>query len=53
MNDLQMGHATREAKLGDIKATTSMSVNTNFLVLHFSDDEIVSNVDNRGLSRDK
>lgn len=49
-DDLQLGRAMRAAKLRDIEATTGMTVNTRCSILHFSDDEIIQNANNLGVS---
>jgi len=49
-DDLQMGRAMRNAKLRDIEASTGMTVNTNFYVLHFSEDDIISKANRLGIS---
>ena len=40
----------RAAKLRDVEATTSMSVNTSASILHFSDSEIIQNASDIGIS---
>ena len=40
----------RAAKLRDVQVTTGMSVNTSNSILHFSNDEIVNNANQLGIS---
>ena len=40
----------REAKLHDVEVTTGMSVNTSNSILHFSNDEIINNANQLGVS---
>ena len=40
----------RAAKLHDIEVTTGMSVNTSNSILHFSNDEIIHNTNQLGVS---
>ena len=40
----------RAAKLRDVEVTTGMSVNTSNSILHFSNDEIINNANQLGIS---
>ena len=48
--DIQQRCAMRAAKLRDVEVTTSMSVNTSNSILHFSNDEIINNANQLGVS---
>ena len=50
VDDMQQRCAMRAAKLRDIEVTTGMSVNTSNSILHFSNDEIVENANQLGVS---
>lgn len=50
VDDLQLGRAMRQAKLRDIEVTTGMSVNISNSILHFSEDEIMINANQLGVS---
>ena len=47
---MQLRCAKRAAKLRDIEITTGMSVNTSNSILHFSNDEIIHNANQLGVS---
>ena len=50
VDDMQQRCAMRVAKLHDVQVTTGMSVNTSNTILHFSNDEIVDNANQLGIS---
>ncbi|XP_044412534.1 uncharacterized protein [Triticum aestivum] len=50
VDDIQQRCAMRAAKLRDVEVTTGMSVNTSNSILHFSNDEIVQNANQLGVS---
>ena len=50
VDDMQQRCAERAAKLRDVQVTTGMSVNTSNSILHFSNDEIVDNANQLGIS---
>ena len=50
VDDIQQRCAMRAAKLRDVEVTTGMSVNTSNSILHFSNDEIVENANQLGVS---
>ena len=47
---MQQRCAMRAAKLHDIEITTGMSDNTSNSILHFSNDEIINNANQLGIS---
>ena len=50
VDDIQQRCAMRAAKLHDVEVTTGMSVNTSNSILHFSNDEIINNANQLGIS---
>ena len=50
VDDIQQRCAMRAAKLRDVEVTTGMSVNTSNSILHFSNDEIINNANQLGIS---
>ena len=50
VDDIQQRCAMRAAKLRDVEVTTGMSVNTSNSILHFSNDEILDNANQLGVS---
>ena len=50
VDDIQQRCAMRAAKLRDVEVTTGMSVNISNSILHFSNDEIVENANQLGVS---
>ena len=50
VDDMQQRCAVRAAKLLYVQVTTGMSVNTSNSILHFSNDEIVDNANQLGIS---
>ena len=47
---MQLRCAMRATKLHDLEVTTGMSVNTSNSILHFSNDEIIHNANQLGVS---
>lgn len=50
VDELQMGHAMRTAKIRDIETSTGMSIDTSCSILHFSEDDIILNANELGVS---
>ncbi|XP_044400833.1 uncharacterized protein [Triticum aestivum] len=50
VDDMQLRCAMQATKLHDIEVSTGMSVNTSNSILHFSNDEIVHNANQLGVS---
>jgi hypothetical protein len=50
VDDMQQRCAMRAAKLRDIEVTTGMSVNVSNSILHFSNEEIIHNANQLGVS---
>ena len=50
VDDIQQRCTMRAAKLHDVEVTTGMSVNTSNSILHFSNDEIIENANQLGVS---
>ena len=50
VDDMQLRCALRAAKLRDVELSTSMSVNKSNSIMHFTNDEIVQNANQLGVS---
>ena len=50
IDDMQLRCALRAAKLRDVEISTGMSVNKSNFILHFTDDEIIHNANQIGVS---
>ena len=53
IDDMQLRCALRAAKLRDVEISTGMSVNKSNSILHFTDDEIIHNANQIGVSLGK